>query len=69
MLPKMSGIEICKKIRQNPKTNNIKIAFLTVMGFKESDNIELEELNILDYITKPFDNDDLVKRVNKLIEK
>jgi len=68
MMPGMSGREVCEKIRKNPDTKNLKVAFLTVARFSEVGKDILKKLNVLDYITKPFDNRDLVRRVKKLIE-
>jgi len=67
MMPEMSGRETTEKIRKNPKTKNLKIAFLTVARFSELGKETLKKLNVLDYITKPFDNADLVRRVKKLV--
>lgn len=67
MMPMMSGRETTEKIRQNPKTKNLKIVFLTVARFSEVGKDTLKKLNVLDYITKPFDNADLVRRVKKLL--
>ena len=66
MMPGMSGRETTEKIRQNPATKDLKIAFLTVARFSETGRDTLKTLNVLDYITKPFDNEDLVKRVKKM---
>ena len=67
MMPGMSGREMSEKLRADPKTKNMKIAFLTVAKFSETGKETLEKLGILDYITKPFENDDLIKRVKKII--
>jgi two-component system alkaline phosphatase synthesis response regulator PhoP len=67
MMPNMSGRETTEKIRANPKTKNLKIAFLTVARFSEVGKDTLKKMKVLDYITKPFDNNDLVKRVKKLV--
>ncbi|MFH1237320.1 MAG: response regulator [Candidatus Aenigmatarchaeota archaeon] len=67
MMPGMSGREVCDKIRKDPKTKGLKIAFLTVAKFSEAGKDILKEMKVLDYINKPFDNDDLVKRVKKMI--
>lgn len=67
MMPGMSGREATEKIRNDPKTKNIKIAFLTVARFSETGKGVLKKLNVSDYITKPFDNNDLVKRVKKIV--
>ena len=67
MMPGMSGREATEKIRQNPATKKIKVVFLTVARFSETGKETLDKLNVSDYITKPFDNDDLVKKVKRLI--
>ena len=67
MMPSMSGRETCELIRNNPETKNIKILFVTVARFSESGKDVLTKLKIKDYITKPFDNKDLVKRVKKAL--
>ncbi len=69
MMPGMKGTDIAKKIRKNPKTNKTKIIFLTILKSKEINHRVLKELMILDYITKPFDNDDFIRRVNWAISK
>ncbi len=67
MMPGMSGREMSEKLRADPKTKGAKIVFLTVAKFSETGKDTLEKLGILDYVTKPFENDDLVKRVKKII--
>jgi DNA-binding response OmpR family regulator len=67
MMPSMSGRETTEKIRKNTKTKSLKIAFLTVARFSDVGKDMLKDLGVLDYITKPFDNNDLVKRVKKLV--
>ena len=66
MMPGMSGRETTEKIRANPATKNIKIAFVTVARFSEVGKNALEKMNVSDYITKPFDNEDLIRRVKKI---
>ena len=67
MMPGMSGRETCEKIRTNPETKDLKIVFLTVARFSEVGKGTLKDLNVLDYITKPFDNADLLSRVKKAV--
>ena len=66
MMPGMSGRETTEKIRADPKIRGVKIAFLTVARFSESGIKSLKGLGVLDYITKPFENEDLVKRIKKI---
>ncbi|HLC50112.1 MAG TPA: response regulator [Candidatus Nanoarchaeia archaeon] len=67
MMPGMSGRETVEKIRQSESTKNLKIMFLTVARFSETGKETLDNLNVLDYVTKPFDNDDLVKKAKKAL--
>ena len=69
MMPGMSGREVCEHIRENPKTKGLRVAFLTVAKFSETGKGVLERMNVLDYITKPFENDDLVRRVKLALSK
>jgi len=66
-MPGMSGIRLCEIIRKDDKLKSLKIAFVTVATFSKMTEIGLEGLNILDYIQKPFDNEDLVKRVKRIV--
>jgi CheY-like chemotaxis protein len=70
-MPEMSGREVCERIRseENPGLKDIKIAFFTVANFKEQGKQILKELKVIDYITKPFDVDDLLNRVYMALEK
>lgn len=68
MMPGMSGREVCEKIRKNPKTKGLKIAFITVAKFSEAGKDILKEMDVLDYITKPFENEDLKRRVKKMLK-
>ena len=67
MMPEMSGIRVAEAIRSDPKTKNLKIAFLTVVMSHELNSGRLKKVKALDYIKKPFDNEDLVRRVRKLL--
>ena len=67
MMPGMSGREVCERIRKDPKTKDLKIAFITVAKFSETGRDVLKKMKVLDYITKPFENEDLVGRVKKLV--
>jgi len=66
MMPSMSGRETVEKIRGNPETKDLKVVFLTVARFSETGKDALKKMGVLDYITKPFDNDDLISKVKEL---
>ena len=69
-MPEMSGREVCETIRadKDPGLKDIKIAFFTVANFKEHGKQILNDLKVNDYITKPFDVDDLLNRVRIILE-
>jgi two-component system alkaline phosphatase synthesis response regulator PhoP len=69
MMPGMSGREVCEKIRKNSKTKSLKVMFVTVARFSEIGKENLKNLDVLDYVTKPFDNSDLITRVKKALGK
>jgi phosphate regulon transcriptional regulator PhoB len=68
MLPKMSGLDVCKNIRGNVATANIPIIMLTAK-VDEIDKIIGLEVGADDYITKPFSIRELVARVRALLRR
>ena len=67
MLPGISGWEVCEIIRLNPDYRNVKIVFLTARRI-ETEIARGLALGADAYITKPFSNDKLIARVNRLLE-
>jgi len=63
MMPKMDGIEICRRLRQVETITPIYIILLTARSGKK-DIIEGFEAGADDYIAKPFDGDELRARIN-----
>jgi PleD family two-component response regulator len=62
MLPDMDGYDVCRELRNNLRTSHIPIIFLTQKD-ERSDKIHGLELGADDYITKPFDLEELSLRV------
>lgn len=67
MMPGMDGIEVCKQIRSNKKWCDIPIIFLTARNQTE-DIVRAFESGGADYVTKPFQKEELLARVNNQIE-
>ena len=63
MMPEMDGIETCKHLKADPKTESIPIIFITVKSNKES-KLEGLEIGAYDYITKPIDLDETIARIH-----
>jgi diguanylate cyclase (GGDEF)-like protein len=66
MLPDMNGYEVCRVLRTTTRTSHIPIIFLTQKD-ERSDRIQGLELGADDYITKPFDIEELKLRVRTAI--
>ncbi len=68
MLPGMSGLEVCKTLKNDPATSQIPIIMLTAKA-EEIDRILGLELGADDYITKPFSPRELVLRVKSVVRR
>ncbi|MBM3144553.1 MAG: response regulator [Chloroflexi bacterium] len=66
MLPDIDGYEVCRKLRTNTRTSHIPVIFLTQKD-ERSDRLQGLELGADDYITKPFDIEELKLRVQNAI--
>lgn len=66
MMPEMDGVELTRELKTNEKTSHIPIILLTAKADRSS---KLEGLTIGadEYLTKPFDNEELFTRVNNLV--
>ena len=68
MLPKLSGIELCRRIRKNKEIKNLPIIMLTARG-EEEDRLRGLETGADDYITKPFSVNELMARVKAVLRR
>jgi DNA-binding response OmpR family regulator len=68
MLPDMDGYSVCQQLRSRPETSDIPILFLTQKD-ERSDRISGLELGADDYITKPFDIEELKLRVQNSLRR
>ena len=68
MLPDMSGIEICRRLRADPKTAQVPIIMVTARD-DEIDRIVGFEVGADDYVTKPFSVRELILRVRAVLRR
>ena len=68
MLPKMSGLEVCKSLRADPATWTIPIMMLTAKA-AESDRIAGLEYGADDYVTKPFSPREIILRIRAILRR
>ncbi len=68
MLPGMDGLEVCRKLRKDPKTANLAIIMLTARA-EEVDRIVGLEMGADDYLVKPFSPRELVARIKAVLRR
>ncbi len=68
MLPNMSGIEICRQMRQRTATRSTPVIMLTAKG-EESDRVRGLETGADDYIVKPFSPAELTARIKAVLRR
>ncbi len=68
MLPKVSGIEVCRRLRAKPETKNLPVIMLTARG-EESDRVRGLDTGADDYIVKPFSMSELAARVRAVLRR
>lgn len=66
MMPKMNGYEMCEAVRKKHKLENMYIIMLTAKG-QEVDRQRGLDAGANEYLTKPFDPDEIVAKANKIL--
>lgn len=68
MLPGVSGIELCRRLRQWPETERLPIIMLTARG-EESERVRGLSVGADDYVVKPFSTPELLARVKAMLRR
>lgn len=68
MMPDLSGIQICRMLRADPKLKKVPVIFLTAKS-EESDRIQGLEIGADDYICKPFSTKELILRIQTILRR
>ncbi|MEM6410288.1 MAG: phosphate regulon transcriptional regulator PhoB [Pseudomonadota bacterium] len=68
MLPKVPGIEVCRRVRARPETKNLPIIMLTARS-EEGDRVRGLDTGADDYITKPFSTTELMARIRAVMRR
>ena len=66
MMPEMNGLEACRKLKNNPKTNSIPVVMLTAQGGKQDVDDAIDG-GANGYVVKPFNLPDLVERIETIL--
>lgn len=67
MMPKMNGMEVCKKVKKELKLENVYIALLTAKG-QELDRQKGQEVGADVYMTKPFDPEVILNKAREVLQ-
>lgn len=67
-MPKADGFEIAGRLKQEPRTNDIPIVFLTHQDFSIEAEKAVKERFVVDYIHKGIDLNEFIKRIKKIIK-
>ncbi|HEV2532336.1 phosphate regulon transcriptional regulator PhoB [Phenylobacterium sp.] len=68
MLPKVSGVEVCRQLRTRPETRRTPILMLTARG-EETDKVRGLDTGADDYVVKPFAMSELTARIRALLRR
>ena len=68
MVPAVSGIELCRRLRMRPQTERLPIIMLTARG-EESDRVRGLQTGADDYLVKPFSTPEFMARVKALLRR
>ena len=68
MMPELSGIQLCRIVRADPSMKDIPVIFLSARGEVE-DRIKGLEAGAEDYVSKPFNNNELMLRISKMLKR
>jgi DNA-binding response OmpR family regulator len=63
MMPEMDGYEVCRRLKADPETQEIPVIFLSALTDTE-DKVKGLDLGAVDYVSKPFQPEEIIARVN-----
>lgn len=68
LLPRLNGLDVCRRLKQRPETREIPIIMLTAKA-AEADKVQGLELGADDYVTKPFSPRELIARIRAVFRR
>jgi DNA-binding response OmpR family regulator len=65
MMPGLSGVQVCQRLKTNPRTSNVPVVFLTAKTSPDARQ-EMMQAGAIDYLIKPIRPSDLIQRIREL---
>lgn len=69
VMPVMDGYEACRRLKEMPQTKDIPVILFTASYAKSTVEDKVKELGAFDYIMKPFDPEELLKKISQALRK
>ncbi len=66
-MPRLTGYEVCQKVKQQETTRDIPVVFLSAKG-QEAEILQGQQAGAVDYILKPFSPQELAERLRAVLE-
>ena len=66
MMPELNGYQVCRKLRERSETKELPVLMLTAKD-QTTDRFWAEEVGVTEYITKPFEDEELLAAVQRLL--
>lgn len=66
-MPEMDGFEVCRRLKANPSTRNVPVIFVSAMS-ETDEKVQGFRLGVVDFVTKPYQRDELLARVHTHLE-
>lgn len=66
-MPEMDGFEVCRRLKANAKTNEVPVIFISALA-ETDEKLQGFELGAVDYVTKPYQRQELLARVHAHVE-
>jgi DNA-binding response OmpR family regulator len=67
MMPHLNGYEVCRRIKEDAELSSTYVILLTARG-QEVDRVRGIDVGADEYITKPFDPDDIIQRTQEILQ-
>jgi two-component system, OmpR family, alkaline phosphatase synthesis response regulator PhoP len=65
-MPRLDGVALCQRIRENPAIQNLPILMLTAKGYELSRDKLMQQLGVIEVLAKPFSPRELLQRVDEI---